>query len=131
MHSHALGIVAALGTEEQRALFLPPVVEHGSLMASVGSEANPTGKLADISRTEFEERPGGGYRLTCQKYFASLAPAADELMIWTAVPGDGPYQERSIIALVPRAAPEVRADRRVGCDGDARDGQPRCAGHRL
>ncbi len=108
VHSHAVGVVAALGTEEQRALFMPPVVEHGSLMASVGSEANPTGKLADISRTELEERPGGGYRLTCQKYFASLAPAADELMIWTAVPGDGPYQERSIIALVPRAAPEVQ-----------------------
>ena len=104
VHSHAVGVVAVLGTEEQRALFIPGG-RAGSLMASVGSEANPTGKLADISRTELEERPGGGYRLTCQKYFASLAPAADELMIWTAVPGDGPYQERSVIALVPRSAP--------------------------
>jgi alkylation response protein AidB-like acyl-CoA dehydrogenase len=107
VHSHAVGVVARLGTESQRALFMPPVVEHGALMASVGSEAKPTGKLADIARTELEELPGGRHRLTCQKYFASLAPAADELMIWTAVPGDGSYQERSIIALVPRSAPEV------------------------
>jgi alkylation response protein AidB-like acyl-CoA dehydrogenase len=107
VHSHAVGIVARLGTEEQRALFMPPVVERGALMASVGSEAKPTGKLADISRTELEELPGGSYRLTCQKYFASLAPAADELIIWTAVPGDTPYQERSVLAVVPRSAPEV------------------------
>jgi alkylation response protein AidB-like acyl-CoA dehydrogenase len=107
VHSHALGIVARLGTDEQRDLLLPEIVADGKLLASVGSEAKPTGKLADIARTELEELPGGRYRLTCQKYFASLAPAADELAIWTAVPGDGPYQERSIIALVPRETPEV------------------------
>ena len=107
VHSHALGIVARLAGEEQRRQLLPEIVEHGKLLASVGSEARPSGKLADIARTELEELPGGSYRLTCQKYFASLAPAADELLIWTAVPGEGPYQERSIIALVPREAPEV------------------------
>ena len=107
VHCHAVGVIARLATEEQRALFMPPVVEHGTLIASVGSEAKPTGKLADISRTELEELPGGRYRLTAQKYFASLAPAAEELMIWTAVPGDSPYQERSILVLVPRSAPEV------------------------
>ncbi len=107
VHSHAVGIVARLGSEEQRRLFMPGVVEQGKLMASVGSEAKPSGKLADIARTELEALPGGGYRLTCQKYFASLAPAADELLIWTAVPGEGPYQHRIAIVLVPRVAPEV------------------------
>jgi alkylation response protein AidB-like acyl-CoA dehydrogenase len=107
VHSHALGIVCGLSSAEQCRLLVPEIVAAGKLLASVGSEANPAGKLADIARTELEERPGGGYRLTCQKYFASLAPAADELVIWTAVPGAGPYPERSIIALVPTAAPEV------------------------
>jgi alkylation response protein AidB-like acyl-CoA dehydrogenase len=107
VHSHALGIVARLGTDDQRSRLLPDIVGGGKLLASVGSEAKPSGKLADIARTELEELPDGRYRLTCQKYFASLAPAADELAIWTAVPGEGPYQERSIIALVPREAPEV------------------------
>jgi alkylation response protein AidB-like acyl-CoA dehydrogenase len=108
VHSHALGILSRLSTEEQQRLFLPDIVEDGKLLASVGSEAKPSGKLADIARTELEELTGGRFRLTCQKYFASLAPAADELLLWTAVPGDGPYQERSVIALVPRTAPEVK-----------------------
>jgi alkylation response protein AidB-like acyl-CoA dehydrogenase len=107
VHSHALGIVSGLSSDEQRRRFLPEIVVAGKLLASVGSEAKPSGKLADIARTELEERPGGGFVLTCQKYFASLAPAADELLIWTAVPGAGPYPERSIIALVPADAPEV------------------------
>jgi alkylation response protein AidB-like acyl-CoA dehydrogenase len=107
VHSHALGILAGLSDDGQRRRFLPEIVAGGKLLASVGSEAKPTGKLADIARTELEESPGGGFRLTCQKYFASLAPAADELVIWTAVPGAGPYTERSIIALVPADAPEV------------------------
>jgi alkylation response protein AidB-like acyl-CoA dehydrogenase len=107
VHSHALGIVSGLSDEGQRRRFLPEIVAGGKLLASVGSEAKPSGKLADIARTELEEMPGGGVRLTCQKYFASLAPAADELLIWTAVPGPGPYPERSMIALVPTDAPEV------------------------
>jgi len=106
VHSHALGIVARLGSDAQRAQLLPAIVAEGRLVASVGSEAKPTGKLADIDRTELEERPDG-LHLTCRKYFASLAPAADELLIWTAMPGAGPYHERGILALVPRRAPEV------------------------
>ena len=106
VHSHALGILSRLGSEEQRKCFLPEIVGEGRLIASVGSEAKPSGKLADISRAELEERQDG-WHLTANKYFASLAPAADELLIWTAVPGESPYQERSIIAMVPRRAPEV------------------------
>jgi alkylation response protein AidB-like acyl-CoA dehydrogenase len=107
VHSHALGIVAGLADEAQRATLLPPIVSAGKLLASVGSEAKPTGKLADIARTELEQLPGGGYRLSCQKYFASGSSAADELLIWTAVPGSGAYPDRSVCVLVPADAPEV------------------------
>lgn len=107
VHSHALGIVSGLATDAQRQRFLPDIIEHGKLLASVGSEAKPTGKLADIGRTELTEQSDGSFRLTCQKYFASLAPAADELLIWTAVPGFAGYPERSIIVMVPRDAAEV------------------------
>jgi alkylation response protein AidB-like acyl-CoA dehydrogenase len=106
VHSHALGILSRLSTPEQQRLLLPDIVAEGRLLASCGSEAKPTGKLADISRAELEEHPDG-WHLTCNKFFATLAPAADELLIWTAVPGAGPYQERGIIAMVPREAPEV------------------------
>jgi alkylation response protein AidB-like acyl-CoA dehydrogenase len=106
VHSHASGILSRLTTPAQRDRFLPDIVRAGKLLASVGSEAKPTGKLADISRTELEEHPTG-WRLTCDKHFASLAPAADELLIWTAVPGAAPYHERSVIVMVPRDAREV------------------------
>ena len=107
VHSHALGIACGLADATQRETLMAPIVAGGGLLASVGSEARPTGKLADIARTELEERPGGGYTLTCQKYFASGSSAADELLIWTAVPGSGPYTERSMVVLVPADAPEV------------------------
>jgi alkylation response protein AidB-like acyl-CoA dehydrogenase len=106
VHSHALGIFARLATDEQRERFLPEIVAGGKLLASVGSEAKPTGKLADVSRAELEP-DGDGWRLTCRKFFASLAPAADELLIWTAVPGAGSYAQRSAIVMVPREAAEV------------------------
>jgi alkylation response protein AidB-like acyl-CoA dehydrogenase len=107
VHSHALGIVSRLAGDAQLRLLLPDIVAEGRLLASVGSEARPSGKLADTSRTELEER-ADGWHLTCTKHFASLAPAADELLVWTAVPGPGPYHDRGILALVPRDAPEVR-----------------------
>jgi alkylation response protein AidB-like acyl-CoA dehydrogenase len=50
---------------------------------------------------------GDGWRLTCSKYFASLAPAADWYLIWVAMPGSEPYPDRTVTVLVPRNAPEV------------------------
>jgi alkylation response protein AidB-like acyl-CoA dehydrogenase len=107
VHSHALGIVAGLTDAAQRQTLLAEIVAAGKVLASVGSEAKPTGKLADIARTELEETGDGRYRLTCQKYFASGSSGADELLIWTAIPGSGPYTDRSVCVLVPAAAPEV------------------------
>ena len=107
VHSHALGIVSGLSNPDQQSSLLPGIVSDGRLLASVGSEAKPTGRLADIARTELEEIPGGGYRLTCQKYFASGSSAAGELLIWTAVPGPGSYADRGVIVLVPASTPEV------------------------
>ena len=107
VHSHALGIVAGLADEDQRRALLPQIVSEGRVLASVGSEAKPTGKLADIARTELEEIGDGRHRLTCTKYFASGSVGADELLIWTAVPGSGPYTDRSVCVLVPASAPEV------------------------
>ncbi len=106
VHSHALGILSRLASPEQARTLLPAIVADGRLLASVGSEARPGGKLADIERTELEEH-ADGWHLTCSKFFASLAPGADELLVWTAVPGAGRYQERGVVVLVPRAAAEV------------------------
>ncbi|MGH7081122.1 MAG: acyl-CoA dehydrogenase family protein [Acetobacteraceae bacterium] len=101
VHTHASGIVAWHATPEQRAKFLPEVVEGGKLIASAGSEADPKSKVVEVGRSELR-RAAGGYRLTCFKHFASLAAAADYYLIWTAIPGAAPLSERQLFVLVPR-----------------------------
>src|ERR1700722_3008852 len=57
VHSHALGIVSGLADGAQRAALLPAIVADGKLLASVGSEAKPTGKLGDIARSTLRQVP--------------------------------------------------------------------------
>lgn len=107
VHSHALGYLSRHATEEQREQLLVPIVQGGQLLASVGSETAPRGNAPGTYSSELEPDGGGGYLLTCTKHFASLAPHADWLLIWTAVPGSEPYPDRTVTVLVPRTAPEV------------------------
>jgi len=106
VHSHALGVVSRHATTAQADGVLAPIVRDGELLASVGSETNPRSARPGDYRAELEETPTGR-RLTCHKFFASLAPAADHLLLWVAVPGQASYPERTVTVLVPRGAPGV------------------------
>ena len=106
VHSHALGYISRHATKAQLDALLPDIISKGLLLASVGSETNP--RAAKPGEYTSELVPSGdGWRLTCHKFFASLGPAADHLLIWVAVPGEQPYPERTVTVLVPRHAPEV------------------------
>jgi alkylation response protein AidB-like acyl-CoA dehydrogenase len=106
VHSHALGYLSRHATLEQRERLLVPIVEAGQLLASVGSESAPRGNAPGTYSSELQP-DGDGFVLTCRKHFASLAPHADWLLLWTAVPGSEPYPDRTVTVLVPRTAPEV------------------------
>ena len=106
VHSHALGFLSRHGTAAQHERFLTEIVAQGQLLASVGSETAPTGNAPGVYTSELVP-DGDGWRLTCKKFFASLAPSADWLLLWVALPGDEPYTERTVTVLVPREAPEV------------------------
>jgi alkylation response protein AidB-like acyl-CoA dehydrogenase len=106
VHSHALGFLSRHATPEQRERLLHPIVQGKQLLASVGSETAPVSTTAGTYTSELVD-DGDGYVLTCTKHFASLAPDADHLLIWTAVPGSDPYPDRTVTVLVPRTAPEV------------------------
>jgi alkylation response protein AidB-like acyl-CoA dehydrogenase len=106
VHSHALGVLSRHGTPAQHERFLAEIVARGQLLASVGSETAPTGNQPGVYTSELVP-DGEGWRLTCKKYFASLAPAADWFLLWVAVPGSEPYPDRTVTVLVPRNAPEV------------------------
>jgi alkylation response protein AidB-like acyl-CoA dehydrogenase len=106
VHSHATGFLSRHATEEQRRRWLPDIVGNGRLIASVGSETNPRSARSGDYTAELTGG-AGAWRLTCRKFFASLAPAADYLLLWVAVPGEDPYPERTVTVLVPREADGV------------------------
>ena len=85
----AMGVIFRQATDAQRAGVLREIVENGLLVASVGSETNPRSVRSGDYTAELSP-DGDGWRLTCRKFFASLAPAADYLLLWVAVPGELP-----------------------------------------
>lgn len=107
VHSHATGVIAGLGSHEQKQHYLGKVVKEGALIASVGSEALLTKSGPEVYEAELKRAPGG-YRLTCAKAFASLGPAAAFYLLWVAVEGEGPYGERMSFAVVPRETPGIQ-----------------------
>jgi alkylation response protein AidB-like acyl-CoA dehydrogenase len=106
VHCHATGYISRHAGAEQHAGILREIGAEGRLVASVGSETNPRSTRSGDYTSELTP-DGDGWRLTCHKFFASLAPAADYLLLWVAVPGDEPYPERTVTVLVPRDAPGV------------------------
>src|SRR4029077_18697741 len=107
VHSHALGVVSRFATAEQRERYLAATVQGGQTLSSVVSETAPSGAQPGVYNSELEP-DGDGWRLTCTKHFASLAPSADWLLVWVAVPGSEPYPDRTVTVLVPGTAPEVQ-----------------------
>jgi alkylation response protein AidB-like acyl-CoA dehydrogenase len=106
VHSHATGVLSAWATPEQRDLYLPDIVANGRFVASAGSESNPH-RASTGEETQELTKTDSGWVLNCQKYFASGSPGADYFLIWVAVPGAGPYQERMTLVIVPGTRPEV------------------------
>ena len=106
VHSHASGIVAWHGTEEQRARFLPEIAD-GAFCASLGSEAHIYENGAEVLESELR-RVDGGYRLNTRKAFTSVSAIAKYLLVWCAVEGDTAYADRVVFALVPTDAPGVK-----------------------
>lgn len=109
VHSHALGMLSHVATEEQAESYIKPILRAGQRVASVGSESVPgkTNRGNSASELAPSASRAGSWTLTCEKHFASLGPGADWLIIWTAMPGTADYDDRSVAVLVPRDAPQV------------------------
>ncbi len=105
VHNHAAGIIAWHSTPEQRARFMPAIVD-GAFCASLGSEAHIYENGAENLDAELK-RVEGGYRLNARKAFTSVSAIAEYLMVWVAVEGDGPYAERMLFAVVEKDSPGV------------------------
>ncbi len=107
VHSHASGIVARLGNDEQRRRILGDVVRNGALIASCGSEVDPTQIRQGGESKSGLQWADGGFRLTSVKHFASLAPAAQYFVVYVLAPGTRSVAEGYATVIVPRDAPGV------------------------
>jgi alkylation response protein AidB-like acyl-CoA dehydrogenase len=107
VHSHAMGMLAHVATEEQAQEYLIPIAKSGQRVASIGSESVPGKTNRGNSTSQLVRGDSGRWRLTCEKHFASVGPGADYLIIWTSVPGEENYDARTVAILVPRDIPEV------------------------
>ncbi len=106
IQSHASGIVAYLGTEEQKRRILGDVVARGALIASCGSEADPRLMNSSTRRAELVTTEGG-FRLTSVKHFGSLAPAADYYVVYVMAPGTQSMAEGYTTLVVPKESAGV------------------------
>ena len=106
IQSHASGIVAFLGNEEQKRRILGDVVANGALIASCGSETDPRQLNTSTRRAELVPTDGG-FRLTSVKHFGSLAPAADYYVVYVMAPGTQRMEEGYTTLVVPKESPGV------------------------
>jgi alkylation response protein AidB-like acyl-CoA dehydrogenase len=109
VHSHAVGIVAGLGTKAQLDRYMTDVVKAGHLFASCGSEAS----VRTVGPEKFDsvlKRSGDGYLLNGFKGFASVAPAADKYVIWALLEGHSRMDEGMVFVVVPKDRPGIRLE---------------------
>lgn len=99
VHSHAVGMVAALGTNIKR--YMDMVVKDGALFASVGSEASIRADKPNGYDTVLTPQDDGTYRLSGFKGFATLAPVAKILLIWATVPDASTTRDGMIMVALP------------------------------
>lgn len=106
IQSHATGIIANLGSDELKRRVLGQVVERGALVASCGSETDPNQMASRNGRAEMQA-VDGGFRLSCVKHFASLAPQADFFVVYVMAPGAASAAEGLTTVVVSKDDPGV------------------------
>ena len=100
VHCHAAGMIASLGTPQQRDFYLNEVARQGKLIASIGSEAQLHSTSQEVYKAELI-RQGSTYVMNARKAFGSLAAGADYFNVWTAVEGTGGFADRMVVVAVP------------------------------
>lgn len=105
MHSVVQMYIEVLGTPAQKVRFYPEVVEQGKLFASWGSEPDRRG--GTNVRGTIIAPVNGGYVITGEKHFCTMAGAAHRYMVHCAMQGFESPQNLQL-ALVPHDHPGLR-----------------------
>ncbi|MGX1563100.1 acyl-CoA dehydrogenase family protein [Streptomyces sp. NPDC055506] len=106
----------AHGTEEQKARFLPPIAAGEELWCQGYSEPGAGSDLAGVRTAAVREEGGGGYRVTGQKIWTSLAHEADWCFVLARTEAGSRRHHGLTFLLVPMDQPgrvEVRPIRQL------------------
>jgi alkylation response protein AidB-like acyl-CoA dehydrogenase len=106
IHLHACHLIDQAGTPEQRSAFLAPVLERGALIGAVGSEPGRTARGIHVFNTTAQPLRDG-YVLNGRKNYATLAPIADNMIVFATLRGADP-SDGHVGIVVPRGT--------EGCD---------------
>lgn len=113
-HYHAVGLIGALATHEQKQRIFKSVVERGVLIASVGSEVQPQQMKASsavagpLIKLESRLTPvSGGFLANGRKGFCSIAKEADYMVYWGIAPGAKGGGDGLALCLIPCSAPGI------------------------
>jgi alkylation response protein AidB-like acyl-CoA dehydrogenase len=110
-HYHHCGLLAGLGDDEQRSRIFADVVGRGALMASLGSEVNPqqmktAAQTTGQMRFNAELTPApGGFVVSAQKGFCSMARVSDYCVYWAMAPGTQTLSDGLVLSIVPMDSP--------------------------
>jgi acyl-CoA dehydrogenase len=112
-------IIAAYGTEEQKARYLKPLLD-GECFSAYSMTEPHAGADPRLFRTR-AVRDGGGWVITGEKYFTSNAANAAFLIVMAVTDPDAPPYQRMSMFLVPSDTPGVEIVRNISTMGH-RDG---------
>ena len=110
IHYHQCGVIARLGSHEQKKRIFRDVVEKQALTGSMGSEVNPTQFQQKNVKTHLTYdalfRPvEGGFLATGSKHFCSMGPVSGILSFWALAPGAKANGDGIVYCVVPKDAP--------------------------
>ncbi|VTU23127.1 Putative acyl-CoA dehydrogenase YdbM [Variovorax sp. PBL-E5] len=104
VHANEIDIILGLGTPQQHAMFLEPVVDRGVIFGGYGSQ------LADSTPT-IARRRDGGWVLDGKKFFCTNCEAAGAALVWALVEGDEDPSDRIQVFCVSHDNPGLRIQR--------------------
>jgi alkylation response protein AidB-like acyl-CoA dehydrogenase len=109
MHCTVVGLVAALGSDEQKARYFGEVVRHGRLIASITSEPESSFRDKFVLQTVF--RPvDDRYHVSGLKHFCSLGDSADYYFVSGILEGVASAREGLLSALIARTTGGVKVE---------------------
>ena len=99
MHSTVMRFIDALGTDKQKAMYYPEIVDDGKLFGSWGSEPQTRGGSAFRHTTIIPD--GDGYVLNGEKNFCTMSGGAHRYMIHCNAQNTPDPIDSQVLALIP------------------------------